>query len=104
MADETTPKAVKLTVQDPVSQESLKEFNQLEAARHEIALRLLELEQERVRLLAAAHKVGQQHERLFEKVLVDRGLTPTTPVDIDSTTGIIKVREPVKPAETAPAS
>lgn len=104
MADETISKAVKLTVNDPVSLESLKEFNQLEAARHDIALRLLELEQERVRLLAAAHQVGKQHERLFEKVLVDRGLPPTTPVDIDSTTGQIKVRESAKPAETAPAS
>jgi hypothetical protein len=104
MPDATNAKAVKLTVQDPVSLDVLKEFNQLEAARHDIALRLLELEQERVRLLAAAHQVGKQHERLFEKVLVDRGLTPTTPVDIDSTTGIIKVRVPAKPAETDPAS
>lgn len=89
---DTTPQ--KLTANDPVDSDLLKQFNQLESARHEAGLRMLDLEQEKVRLLAAAHQIDQQHRRLFEKVLVDRGLPPTTPVDIDSTTGKVTVRTP----------
>lgn len=101
MSEEINPR--KLSITDPVDLDTLQKFNQLESARHDIALRFLEIEQERVRLLSAAHQVDQQHRRLFEKVLIERGLQPSTPVDIDSTTGAIKLRE-TKTAETeAPA-
>jgi hypothetical protein len=97
---EETPR--KLTVDDPVDLEGLERFNKLESARHEVALRLLEIEQERVRLLGAAHEVDKQTQRLFEKILLDRGLKPNSPVDINSTTGKITVRTPPKPEEPPP--
>ena len=98
------PKAVKLTINDPVSLEVLQEFNQLEAARHDIAMRLLALEQERVRLLAAAHQVDKQHERMFEKVLVDRGVAPNVPVEIDHTTGHVTLGVSAASAPETPKS
>lgn len=97
---EETPR--KLTIEDPVDLEGLERFNKLESARHEVALRLLEIEQERVRLLGAAHEVDKQTQRLFEKILLDRGLKPNFPVDINSTTGKITVRQPPKPEEPSP--
>ena len=86
-----------LTPNDPVSPEALKKFEELDGARYELGLRLLELEQERVRILAAAHQVDQQRQRLFEQVLVERGLQPGTPVSINEKTGEIKVLETPKP-------
>lgn len=101
---EETPR--RLTVNDPVDLETLEKFNQLEGARQEIASRFLEIEQERVRLLSAVHQVDQQHRRLFEKVLLDRGLQPNVPIDIESTTGKITIRDEKTPepgASGAPA-
>jgi hypothetical protein len=85
-----------LTPNDPVSQEVLKKFEELDGARYELGARLLELEQERVRVLSAAHQVDQQRQRLFEQVLVERGLQPSTPVSINDKTGEIKVLESAK--------
>ena len=85
-----------LTANDPVSQETLKKFEELDGARYELGLRLLDLEQERVRILSAAHQVDQQRQRLFEQVLVERGLQPTTQISINDTTGEIKVVEAPK--------
>lgn len=102
MPEEAKPQ--RLTLNDPVPLETLQQFNQLESARVEIAMRVLELEQERVRLLAGAHQLDQQQRRMFEKVLVERGLQANTPVDIDSTTGQLKLREPEKAEPEAPAA
>jgi hypothetical protein len=105
MADDKEPK--KLTPEDPIAPEVLKEFNQVEEARYGIAMRLLELEQSRVKLLAAAHQVDQQQQRLFEKVLLERGLAADAQVSIDSKTGRLEVLQPPKSpqiSEESPAS
>ena len=80
-----------LTLSDPVQADVLAKFSELDGARYELGLRLLELEQERVRVLAAAHQVDQQRQRLFEQVLIERGLQPGTPVSINDKTGEIKL-------------
>ncbi len=92
MADETTRK---LTLDDPVDAETLAQFNKLETARYEIGSQLLDLEQDRVRLLAAAHRVDEQRQRTFERILLERGLPPNTQVVVDSQTGRLQV--PSKP-------
>lgn len=99
MTDESKPQ--KLTVNDPVTPEVLASFNQLEEARLSIASRLLQLEQTRVKLLAGAHQVDQQQQRLFEQVLVERGLSPASEVSIDSNTGVLQlVQKPESTLET----
>lgn len=82
---------VALTPTDPVQPDVLAQFSELDSARYELGFRLLELEQERVRILAAAHQVDQQRQRLFEQVLVERGLQPGTPISINDKTGEIKL-------------
>lgn len=94
---EPTPNK-KLTIDDPVDADTLAQFNKLESARYEIGSQLLELEQERVRLLSAAHRVDEQRQRTFERVLVDRGLPPNAQVEVDSNTGRLKLLKP-EPAE-----
>jgi len=78
------------TIDTPVSQEDLAKFAQLQGARLQIAERILELEQEKVRAMRAAANVDSERQKLFEKVLVERGLSPGFPVEIDSKTGQIK--------------
>lgn len=80
-----------LTPSDPVAPEILGKFSELDGARLELGFRLLEIEQERVRILAAAHQVDQQRHRLFEQVLVERGLQPGTPLSINDKTGEITI-------------
>lgn len=92
-----------LTLEDPVDPETLEQFRRLQEARQRCADNLLSLEQERIQILAAAKKIEDQKTRLFEGCLVDRGLAPTTSVEIDAKTGRIKLTEdgnpePVKPA------
>lgn len=90
MSEETK----KLSVNDPVDAVSRKRLEDLAAARYEFGERLLELEQEKVKLLVAANRVDEERGRLFEKLLVDRGLSPTTPVEIEAQTGAIKLLRP----------
>jgi len=89
MSTETETK--RLSAEDPVDKATLDKLAELENARFQIGGQLLEIEQERVRLLAAAHQVDQQRQRLFEKVLLDRGLPPNAGVEINSSTGILKI-------------
>lgn len=84
----------KLTPQDPVDADTRKKLEELSAARYEFGERLLEIEQEKVKLLVAANRVDEERGRLFEKILMERGLSPTTPVEIEAQTGIIKVLRP----------
>lgn len=83
----------KLTSQDPVDGPTRKKLEELAAARYEFGERLLELEQEKVKLLVAANRVDEERGRLFEKILMDRGLSPNTLVEIEAQTGAIKVLE-----------
>jgi len=89
MTEET--KTPKLTLNDPIASETLERFTKLGEAQHNLALQLLRLEQNKIRLLAAAHQLDEQEQRLFEKVLVERGLPPTAQVEIDTKTGILRV-------------
>lgn len=80
-----------LSPSDPVKADVLARFAELDSARYELGFRLLEIEQERVRILAAAHQVDQQRQRLFEQVNVERGLPPGAPVTINDKSGEITV-------------
>lgn len=84
----------KLTPNDPVDLETRKRMEELASARYELGDRLLEVEQEKVKLLVAANRVDEERSRIFEKILMDRGLPPTTLVEIEAQTGIIKVLRP----------
>lgn len=93
MSEETQ----KLTVNDPVDTETRKRLEELGGARYEVADKLLEMEQEKIKLLVAANRLDEERSRTFEKILMDRGLAPTTPIEIEAQTGNLRVLHPQQP-------
>lgn len=88
----TNGDARRLTPEDPVPQETLQAFRQIKTAQSDVGLELLALEDRKIQLLAANKKLREQQDRLFQAILIERGLAPQTPVEIDSKTGRIHVR------------
>jgi hypothetical protein len=73
----------RLGLNDPVPPPILAQFEELAQARTRFSNSLMNLEQEKIRILAATRRIDDQRDRLFEQVLVERGLAPNTPVEID---------------------
>lgn len=95
----------KLTINDPVSKEEIQAFGHIEDAKIRVSMELLSLEQRRIQLLSAAKKIDEQHGRLFEQILVNRGLSPDTRVELDPRTGALKLLDTSAPTpipEAAP--
>lgn len=90
----------RLTISDPVDPTVLSQLENLDRVRVDLGSQLLDLEQQKVGILAAAHRVEQQRQRLFDTVLMERGLDPKTLVQVDSKTGSIALRK--DPSETDP--
>lgn len=93
----------KLTVNDPVTPEQLKRIGELTGARYDLADRLLDLEQQKVGILVSAKQVDEEKNRIFNKILMERGLPPGTPIEIDGETGVLTVHQQAKAVESAKA-
>lgn len=93
-----------LTLADPVDPETLAKLSEVENAKLQVGAQLLELEQDRVRLLAAAHRLEEQRMRVYEKILIDRGVTGHEPVEIDAETGAINLMRPGAQEAASPES
>lgn len=89
----------RLNPEDPVAKEHMTQLAQLREARLAIGQQLLDLEQRKIHLLAVAKRIDDQNQRLFDSLLVDRGLAPGTPIELNGETGKITVLN--KPAEEA---
>jgi hypothetical protein len=99
----STENAQRLTPEDPVDGETLSKLGELEDARNQIGSQLLDIKQEEVKLVASSMRLEEQRHRIFEKVLMDRGLPPNTVAEVDAKTGrIIIHRSPTAPAAVAP--
>lgn len=86
----TSPEGVpakRLTPEDPVEREVLEQLRELQDSRLQIAENLLDLEQSKIQLLASAKRLDDQRSRIFQAILVDRGLPPSLPAEIDARTG-----------------
>lgn len=107
MGSESNTTTTKLTLNDPVGKETLDKLGELEGVRSEIGNQLLDIKNEEIKLLAAARKVDEERYRLFERCLMERGLAPNTPANINAQTGLITligpIEQPAKPP-TAPAT
>lgn len=90
MSDDTNGQE-KVNPDSPVPKEELDELQSLQESRLDLADRLLKLEMERIRILAAAKRVNDQHQLKFEALLAERGLDPSTPVEINASTGKITI-------------
>lgn len=95
MSDNQAPAPEKkLTTNDPVAPEQIKRLEELTAARFDLADRLLEMEQQRVQILIAAKQVDDEKSRIFNAILMERGLPPGTPLEINGQTGAITFPAP----------
>jgi hypothetical protein len=104
MSDQTESNQPKLSITDPVDSETLRKFQQLQASRLQVAENLLNIEQDKIRLIRAASNIETERQRLFEGVLLARGLPPNYPVEIDAKTGVMKPVEEAMEAFNQQAS
>lgn len=93
----------KLTINDPVDAETLKHMEELQIRRAQVAERLLDLENERVRLLRMAQGVDMERSRVFETINLVRGLPTDFPLEIDAKTGSIRPLRELPAQEVAAA-
>lgn len=90
MDTQIEPEQKRLTIDDPVDAETRARFTALQDSRLRVGDRLLDIELERVKLIRSASAIDNERQKLFERVLIERGLSPNQPVSIDSETGQIK--------------
>lgn len=104
MSDQNESNQPKLSIADPVDAETLRKFQQLQASRLQVAENLLNIEQDKIRLIRAASNIEAERQRLFEGVLLARGLPLNYPVEIDAKTGAMKPVEEAMEAFNQQAS
>jgi len=95
----STEEPKRLTLEDPVDPETLNELRSLQEARAGVADNLLSLRLEEIHLLAAARKIDDQHGRLFERCLIDRGVSAGSMAEIDAKSGKVILMKEVAPKE-----
>lgn len=100
MSDE---KSKRLTLEDPVVGETLQQLRQLHDARLHLCERAVNLEQERIQILAAIKRLDDQKQRMFDSILVERGVPPQTQVEIDGRTGTLRMISQPEPTKEEPA-
>lgn len=81
----------RLTVDDPIDDDARARFAALQDSRLRVGDRLLDIELEKVKLMRSASAIDNERQKLFERVLLERGLSPNQPVTIESGTGQIKI-------------
>jgi hypothetical protein len=84
----------RLTSDDPISPEQLNQLALLQNSHQDIAERLLVLEKEKVKLLASSRRLDDERQRVFEGILIERGIDPHAEVEIDASTGKIRLFTP----------
>lgn len=84
-------KQPRLTINDPVDKRALVLLTQLREAKTQMALQLVDIEQRKIHILGAIKRVDEQTQKVFDAILVDRGIAPGTPVELDGNTGAIKL-------------
>lgn len=102
MSTESNPK-VRLTVNDPVDKDTLARFAELERVYDNACRELMELKRHEVTLVATTSRVDAERTRLFEKVLIDRGLAPNTKIEIEGETGKLLIHTPQQAPQAQPA-
>ena len=81
-----------LTPEDPVTPEVLAEFSRLQESKHQLAVVAIQLDMDKIEVLRSIGRLDEQNKRLFEACLIERGLPPDAPIEIDSKTGKITLR------------
>ena len=63
----------------------------------------MDMELERIKLLATVQRLDMEKQRVFEGILLERGLPLNTQLEIDAATGNIKFHNNLPPQPLAPA-
>jgi len=81
----------RLTIDDPIPPDVLKQLANLHNARVDFCDRNANLDQEKIAILAALKHLDDSKTKLFESLLVERGLAPDTEVSINPRTGTMQL-------------
>jgi hypothetical protein len=94
----------KLTINDPVDAQTLKRMGEIQTRRLQLGEMMVDLEQEKVKVLVEVRRLDDERSKLFATVLSSRGLGPNVPVEVDPQTGKISLLNvPNGQAPEAPA-
>src|SRR5271170_1555613 len=83
-----------LTLNDPIDPAVLKRIGEIQNRRYHLGDMLLDLEQEKVKILVEGRRLDDERQRLFATALTSRGLQPSVPVEVDPETGKISLLQP----------
>lgn len=86
MSDTNTKK---LTVEDPVDAETLARIRELHDAEMSLGKRLLDMEMEKISIMVSTKTIQHENQRIFERILFERGLPADLPVEISAESGKI---------------
>ncbi len=86
MANESDRKA-KLTINDPVDPVVLKRIGEIQNRRFQLGDAMIDLEQEKIKLIVESRKLDDEKTRLFAGIFSSRGIMPGTPIEIDPENG-----------------
>lgn len=86
----------KKTIKDPIDPETLQQLAAIANGYTHVSEQLMDLEQERVRLIVTARQLIDEKSRVFSQELIDRGIAADAPVEVDAKTGEIKLLLPPK--------
>ncbi len=81
----------RLTLEDPVDEGMINRLGELQESWSNLAERNTQLDQEKIHILAALKRIDDEKGRLFEQVLIDRGLAPTRHIEIDAKTRLVRL-------------
>lgn len=84
-------KDTKLTLDDPVDPSVLEKLDQLDLTWSALAHKNAILDRDKIQIMASMKRVEEERVRVFEALLIERGLSPNTLVNIDPATRLIKV-------------
>ncbi len=91
----------RLTIDDPVDQATLQRLNVLEEEFNNLGRQLLNLESKKLQILVTSRDLNKERVATVERVAMDRGLPPGTPIVIHSETGHVYLRGQ-EPSDAAP--
>lgn len=91
MGNESDKKPQQLTLNDPMDAATLKRIGEIQSRRFQLGDMLLDLEQERVKILVEGRRLDEERQQLFSQALTSRGLKPNVPVEVDPETGKISL-------------
>lgn len=103
MTDQNTATPQPVGLETPVAQEVMDRLGELQEKRFQLGNAMIDLELEKVKVMAMARQLDGEVHKLFEVELIKRGLPPQSAVEINPTTRLIKVLSQPLPQQ-APAA